>query len=192
MESMKTALVKGSLGQLAKDSGKSIAETFINADAVVLVDTSGSMSTHDAPGGVSRYDAACRELAGLQGNLPGKVAVLSFSDTVQFCPTGTPTNLNGGTDLAGALRFAKVADVAGMRFVVISDGQPDSEAGALAVARTYTNRIDVIYIGSELNPRGRNFLEELARASGGVSVVTGAAGLGVLGQTVERLLLATG
>jgi Mg-chelatase subunit ChlD len=47
------AIIKGSIGQIAKDSGKTIAETFVNADAVVLVDTSGSMSTTDAPGGVS-------------------------------------------------------------------------------------------------------------------------------------------
>lgn len=187
-----SAIIKGSIGQIAKDSGKTIAETFINADAVVLVDTSGSMSTQDAPGGVSRYEAACKELAGLQTSLPGKVAVLSFSDTVQFCPTGTPTDLRGGTDLAGALRFAKMADVPGMRFVVISDGEPESRDLALTVARTYTNKIDTIYIGSELQRAGRDFLESLARASGGVHVTTGAAGLGALGQTVERLLLATG
>lgn len=187
-----SAIIKGSIGQIAKDSGKTIAETFLSADAVVLVDTSGSMSTADAPGGIGRYDAACKELAGLQANLPGKVAVLSFSDTVQFCPTGQPTNLRGGTDLAGALRFAKMADVPGMRFVVISDGEPDQPGAALEVARTYSNRIDVVYIGSELQRAGRDFLTTLAAASGGISVSTGAAGLGVLGKTVERLLLATG
>lgn len=184
------ALVKGSIGQLAKENGKSIAETFVGADMVVLVDTSGSMSTHDAAGGQSRYDAACEELASLQANQPGRVAVLSFSSTVQFCPTGQPTNLGGGTDLAGALRFAKMADVAGMRFVVISDGEPGDASAALAVARTYQNRIDVIYIGSELHPTGRDFLESLARASGGVSV-TADRGQG-LGATVEQLLLGTG
>lgn len=188
---MGSQIVKGSIGQLARESGKSIAQTFVNADMVVLVDTSGSMGTHDAPGGVSRYEAACRELASLQASLPGKVAVLSFSDTVQFCPTGTPTNLGGRTSLAGALEFAKIADVPGMRFIVISDGEPDSESEALAVARTYKNRIDAIYVGSELSGRGRAFLSELTRLSGGVSVTPGATGLNTLCQTIERLRLGT-
>lgn len=181
------ALVKGSIGQLARESGKSIAETFIGADVVVLVDTSGSMGTCDAVGKQSRYDAACRELASLQANLPGKLAVLSFSDVVIFCPNGQPINLHSSTNLAGALRFAKVADVADMRFIVVSDGEPDDASAALTVARTYTNRIDVIYIGSELSKYGQDFLNELARASGGVSIAPGkAAGLGMI---AEKLLL---
>ena len=37
-------LVAGSLYDIAKKNNQSIAETFINCDVVILVDTSGSMS----------------------------------------------------------------------------------------------------------------------------------------------------
>lgn len=184
---MTNQIIRGSLGAIAQVSGKSIAETFINADCIVIVDTSSSMSAHDSRGGRSRYDIACQELAGLQQNLPGKIAVLSFSNTVQFCPNGQPINFGGGTDLAGALRFARTADVSGMRFIVISDGQPDDERAAMSEARKYKNKIDVIYVGPEDHPAGREYLEKLARASGGQAVTADRA-QGLL-EAAQRLLL---
>lgn len=190
---MTTALISGSLSAVARAEGKPLAQTFIGADCVVLVDTSGSMGMRDAIGGATRYDVACQELASLQASLPGKVAVLSFSgqNQVMFCPDGRPHNFGGGTDLAGALRFAKVADVAGIRFVVISDGEPDNEAAALSTARGYVNRIDVIYVGSELSPRGRDFLAKLAAQSGGTTVTVAAVGAqGQLAGEMRKLLAA--
>lgn len=163
-------IVKGSLTDLARQQGQSLAQTFVNAEVVVLVDTSGSMATHDSLGGRQRYEVACEELAALQGSRPGKLAVLSFSQATLFCPDGKPFNQGGGTDLAGALKFARVADVPGMRFIVISDGQPDSPSAALAEAGQYRNRIDVIYVGPESMPAGREFLAKLAVASGGQMV----------------------
>src|SRR3990172_10796994 len=142
---MNTQLVKGSLSAVAQQNNQSIAETFINADVIILTDTSGSMAAADSRGGRSRYDVACEELKNLQASLPGKLTLLSFSDDVIFCPSGVPFNYQGGTDLAKALQFAKVADVTGIRFIVISDGQPDNEEAALKVARTFNNRIDTIY-----------------------------------------------
>lgn len=183
---MNTSLVKGSIGAIAKDSGKSLAHTFVYADVVVLVDTSGSMGTADSRGGLTRYAVACDELAALQASLPGKVAVISFSDRTMFCPDGVPFNLRGGTDLAGALRFAKIADVPGMRFILISDGEPTEPQAALREAAKYRAKIDVIYVGSELNPAGRGFLTRLARQSGGQTVTAEAAKQ--LAATVQYLL----
>lgn len=183
---MNTALVKGSIGAIAKDSGKSLAQTFISADVIVLVDTSGSMGAYDSRGGLSRYEVACEELAALQNGLPGKIAVISFSDRTMFCPDGVPFNLRGGTDLAGALKFARVADVPGIRFVVISDGEPDEPQAALKEAAKYKARIDVIYVGSEILPTGRDFLTKLARASGGQAVTAAQAKL--LAATMQRLI----
>jgi Mg-chelatase subunit ChlD len=185
-----TAVVAGSLTDIAKQTGTSLAETFLGADVIVLVDTSSSMAATDAPGGLSRYDAACKELANLQATIPGKVAVISFSghSSTMFCPNGQPYNLQGGTDLAGALKFAKVADVSDMRFVVISDGQPDSETEALNVARTYTNRIDTIFVGPEVDHGGRAFLARLATAKGGQSVT--ADRVAELSSKVQLLLAA--
>lgn len=186
---MSQALIRGSLEQVAQSNGQSLAQTFISADVVVIVDCSGSMATEDSLGGRSRYGQACKELETLQGNLPGKVALVSFGSTTIFCPSGIPLQPRGGTDLQGALKFCKVADIPGaMRFIVISDGQPDDENGALQVAKTYKNKIDTIFVGPE-GGYGLDFLKRLAAASGG-SHVTAAAALG-LASSVQNLLAAT-
>jgi Mg-chelatase subunit ChlD len=79
------------------------------------------------------------------------------------------------------------ANVEGMRFILISDGQPDDERTALDVAKTYKNRIDVIFVGSELSPYGREFLERLSRATGGTTITSEVAKN--LKVSVEKLLL---
>ncbi len=167
---MNTAIIPGSLGALAKQKGESIAETFVNADLIVIVDTSGSMASSDSRGGKSRYDVACEELAQLQNAHPGKIAVLSFADSTIFCPSGVPTYFGSGTDMAGALHFAKIADVSGMQFILISDGEPNDEQKTLAVAKTYRNKISTIYVGPEEHPTGRDFLQRLAAATGGKTI----------------------
>lgn len=166
---MNQALVPGSLGAIAKQNNQSLAETFLSVDALVLVDTSGSMDSHDAAGGRQRYAVACDELKHLQATLPGKIGVVAFSDTAVFCPGGIPTFLCAGTNLAGALRFVQAADDTGIRFIVISDGSPDSPSEALEVARKFKSKIDVIYVGPEAGP-GSKFLAELAAAAGGQAV----------------------
>ena len=50
---MTTAIIQGSMSAIAKQSGKSIAETFINANAIIIVDTSGSMHATDSRGPAS-------------------------------------------------------------------------------------------------------------------------------------------
>lgn len=168
--STNTAIIPGSLGAIARSQHISLAESFMSASCVVVFDSSGSMAATDGSDGRSRYDTACAELANLQGHLPGKIAVLSFSDEVVFCPDGRPLYLGGGTDLARALRFARQADVSGMRFIVISDGDPNSRSEALAEAAKFKNKIDVIYVGPEDMPHGREFLTRLAQASGGQAI----------------------
>lgn len=182
-------IVKGSISDIAKQNGQSIAQTFISCDVICIVDTSASMGMHDAPGGRTRYDQACNELANLQGSLPGKIGVISFSDRVMFCADGVPFNFSSTTNLAAALTYAQIADIPNshMRFIVISDGQPDSEMEALSVARKYHNRIDTIFCGPE-NGMGRDFLARLAAASGGSHVTTAQAAK--LADGVTKLLVA--
>lgn len=184
---MSNAIVTGSLRAISQATNKSIAESFVNADCIVIVDVSGSMGCMDSRGGQSRYAVACNELADLQKNLPGKIAVLAFSDSCMFCPDGQPFNMGAGTNLAGALKFARVADVSGMRFIVISDGWPDSPAEALQVAKSFKNRIDTIYVGPEGMGDGREFLNQLAAAHGGLSVTADRAK--ELSASAQRLLL---
>lgn len=185
-----TQYVKGSLLDTARKESISLAEVFLGADLVVIVDVSGSMAATDSRDGKSRYEVACEELAKLQALHPGKVALLAFSNTVHFCPTGIPLYVGSGTDLAGALTFAKIADVPGVRFVVISDGYPDNGPQALKAAQTYSNRIDTIYVGPLDMTDGLAFLRKLAEASGGVQ--TTAEKAKELADAIEKLYLNSG
>jgi Mg-chelatase subunit ChlD len=187
MDMSNTTLVPGSLSALAAQNAHSLAEAFVNARVVVIADVSGSMHARDARGGQRRYEVAQTELTALQREYPGQIAVVAFADYPQFCPTGILPPPDGSTNLRAALRFAKVADVPGIRVILISDGLPDDAAGALAVARTYTQRIDVIYVGHE-DGTGREFLARLAQAAGGTFHVNARATN--LLPTLHQLMLA--
>lgn len=184
---MQTALVVGSLAQIAQRDGMSIAESFLAVDAVILVDVSGSMYTDDCRDHQRRYDVALEELTRLQGDLPGRLAIVAFSNAPQFVPNGVPPLLGGSTDLTGALRFIRLADTGDIRLIVISDGQPDDERGALAAAAQYRGRIDTVFVGPE-GDRGADFLRRLAAANGGAHVT--AIHAHELAAKTERLLLA--
>lgn len=187
---MTTAIVRGSIQDVAQRDGVSLAESFVNCDAIVVVDVSGSMASPDSRGGRKRYDVALEELAALQGAMPGKVAVIAFSDGPIFCPAGAPPFLGSGTNLLGALQFAKVADMPDMRFIVVSDGQPNEPDAAIALARTFQGRIDTVFVGPETDRYSREYMARLASARGGQAVL--AAQVKELAAKVERLLLTEG
>jgi len=187
---MTTAIVKGSIQDVAKRDGVSLAESFVNCDAIVVVDVSGSMAEADSRGGRKRYDVALEELAQLQSAMPGKVAVIAFSDGPIFCPAGAPPFLGSGTNLLGALQFAKVADMPDMRFIVVSDGQPDNAVEALRFAATFEGRIDTVFVGPERDSVSRGYMANLANARGGQTVLAEQAKQ--LATTIERLLLTDG
>jgi hypothetical protein len=180
-----TNIVKGSLAAVAKQEGQSLAESFMSADAIVIVDVSGSMGacdvdpaptmarvSWDGPTPQSkrrtRFEAACEELATLQASIPGKVAVVAFSDDVRFVWGGKPPFMSGGTDMAAALQFVEPADGCGMRLVLISDGEPNDPAATLTVARGFTSPIDTVFVGPE-GGRGAAFLRQLSSLAGGQS-----------------------
>ena len=184
------ALVPGSLAAIAAKNKASLAESFLNVDALVMIDMSGSMSMGDGPGGMTRFAAAEAELVRLQEAYPGKIGVIAFSDNAQFCPTGRPPRLSGGTNMVAALQMAIPVDGTGVRFILISDGQPDDERKTLEMARRFTSRIDTVYIGPEDGwlTGGRDFLQRLAKATGGQSLQGEAPGL--LAAQVVKLLAA--
>ncbi len=186
---MSTAIVKGSLQSVAEQSNASIAESFMGCDTLVIVDVSGSMAERDARGGRERYQVACDELKRLQQSLPGKVGVVAFSTYPEFAPGGMPNFQGGGTNLTAALEFVRVADGT-VKFVVISDGEPNDERSALAIARSFTSKIDTVYVGPESDRRGADFLRRLAEASGGRYVVAEKADQ--LADQVQRLMLGNG
>lgn len=182
-------LVYGSLQDVAQRSNKSVAETFLSVDALVMVDTSASMSVKDCQGGRRRYDLACEQLIRLQRELPGKVGVISWSSQVVFCSGGVPSFLQQGTDLAGVLRFVKPADGTSIKLILISDGEPDDEQEALRLAKQFKSKIDTIYCGPEAG-YGRDFLRRLAAATGGQAVSQSVNDIANLKQTVTKLLTA--
>lgn len=194
---MSTAIVPGSLAAIATQSNKSLAESFLSADVVVLIDVSGSMEAIDGKPWRSfetekntptrtRYDIACAELAKLQASLPGKIAIVAFSDLPEFTPGGTPRLIGNGTMLSMALQFVQPADGT-VRFIVISDGLPNDPGEALKVAATFTSRIDTIYIGPDDDyGGGKTFLQRLATAHQGQYVTVGA---DLLSSQVKTLLL---
>lgn len=169
---MSKALIPGSLKAVAQQAGQSLAESFLSADAIVIVDVSASMAAQDlGPDDTrSRYRAACDELARLQATLPGKIAVVAFSDSVMFCWDGKPPFLKGGTDMAEALEFIYPADGTGMTLVLISDGWPRVPDRVLSIAKRFTSPIQTIFIGPE-GDEGADFLRRLAALTGGQASV---------------------
>lgn len=181
-----TNIVKGSLSAIAQAANTSLAEAFMHADTVIIVDTSGSMASRDHGDSQTRYERACKELATLQANLQGRIAVIAFSNEVEFCPGGVPTFFGGGTQMAKALKFAHVADQAVDRFILISDGEPHDETETLKQAKRFKTKIDCIFVGAE-GSAGAEFLKRLAAASGGTSQAIKGASL--LSERIEVLML---
>ena len=163
------SVVTGSLSAIAQRDGLSLAESMLNVEIILLIDSSGSMAANDSRGGNSRWDVAVDELTQLQRDHPGKIGVVSFSSDVEFAPSGIPPFLGGGTDLTAGLHFVHQFDGT-VRFIVISDGSPDDERSALAEAATFNSSISTVYCGPEDERSGMLFLERLAKVAGGQSV----------------------
>lgn len=161
----------GSLRETQTRKGMTFAQAFLSVEAILVVDISGSMSTQDVAsesGMCSRHEEANRQLQRLQRRFPGRLAVVAFSDNAEFCPDGKLPGVKGGTNLYGALQFIAPADGCGIRIIVCSDGEPDDPASTLALAQKMDSKIDCLHIGT--SERGRRFMEELAKASGGKSI----------------------
>ena len=184
---MSQEITYGSLGYMAQQ-GQSIAESFLSVDAILLLDISASMQQTDCPNGQQRYTVACDEMRRLQRELPGKLAVIEWATGHAFVPGGVPSPPEGwSTNMAEVLRFVKAADGCEIKIILISDGEPDSEQDTLDVARTFTSKVDTIYIGPE-GGRGADFLRRLADATGGRAETKSPREILTLGQSVTKLL----
>ncbi len=183
------AIVSGSLGVIAQRDGLSLAESFLSADVLILIDISSSMNTANSRGDQTRFAVACEELTRLQNDLPGKVAVISFANEPAFCPAGVLSHASGGTDLLRALQFVQVADGT-VSFVVVSDGEPNAPRACIALARRFSSKISTVYVGAEDDMSGgRKFLAELAAVSGGKSMTADRAQ--ELAEKTKTLMLGT-
>lgn len=164
---LSTHIVKGSMLDEAKKTGQSLASTWMNCKRAVICDGSGSMFAQDSRGGRSRFDVLKDELIKVQGENPGAIAVISFSEYTEWNPDGMPMQYGGGTNLADALNFVKVIDDTGIGITIISDGEPDDPNRCINIAKTFKTHIDTIYVGPEDEHGGRDFLKKLAQATGG-------------------------
>lgn len=165
------APLPGSLADVAGRHGIRVEQAFMMAAVVVLFDSSISMIQR-LRSGETRYDAAIRELAALQRGRPGEIAVVSFADAPYFRPLGIPQQPDGRTNLALALEFVRLADEFDMQFVIITDGEPDSEGEALREAKRFRHRLNTVYIGDDPEGEAAHFLAHLARQSGGKRIVS--------------------
>lgn len=185
---MSRFVVPGSIAAVAESNHTTLAEAFLGCEIMAIVDVSGSMAAEDSRGGKSRWSTAAEELTKLQASHPGKVGLIAFSDRAQFYPGGVLPqvgDLGGGTGLDRALEYAKIVDGT-VRYVVVSDGQPDDEAACLRVAATMQSEIDCIFVGPEGGP-GAAFLAKLARRKGGSFATAASADL--LGEKIGALML---
>jgi hypothetical protein len=186
---MSNEITYGSLGYM-EQQGKTIAESFLSVDAIVMIDISASMQEQDCPNGQMRHTVACDELRRLQRQIPGKLAIIEWATGHAFCPGGVPSPPDGfSTNMAGVLGFVKIADGTDIKFILISDGEPDSEDATLDVAQTFKSKIDTIYIGRE-GGRGADFLRRLAAITGGRPTTQDAREIVNLSKSITRLLTA--
>jgi len=162
--------VKGSVGAVAAANNTNMGDVFLEVNTVCIVDISGSMSSDGSEPGTSRWEFARQALSRLQNERPGKVALVAFSETPQFCPDGQLPIVRGSTCVGEALKFAKLADVPGMSLLLISDGQPTDGNAGLVIARTFDQKIDTIYVGPRHDVGAQNFLKRLSAATGGKHV----------------------
>jgi len=122
------------------DTARTIQDVLANHDLAIIVDRSGSMSTQDCPGGLSRWQWCSRQasaLAQAAAQASSAIAVMFFNHELQIFDNVSPANLPtlfnsyapaGGTILAAPLvaqldrYFSKRSKP--LIIVVISDGIP--------------------------------------------------------------------
>lgn len=171
---MGEALVTGSFAEVQKTTGTGMARSWLRVEAVLLVDVSSSMATHDSGEGdrEARVTVAAREVAKLQRRMPGKLAIVSFNNDADWDPAGRLPEPSGSTNVAGALEYTRDLlgeGATGIKVVVISDGEPDSAEAALAEAallKAAGAAINTVYCGPD-HGHGKAFLERLATFGGG-------------------------
>ena len=169
---MGEALVTGSFAEVQKVSGAGLAKSWLRVEAVLVVDTSSSMATADAGNHQPRIQVAQQEVAKLQRRLPGKLAIVNFNHDASWEPAGRLQEPAGSTNVAGALEYVRDLlgpGAQGIKVIVISDGEPDDEAPALAEAKLLKAAgavISTVYVGPD-HGYGKAFLSRLASVGGG-------------------------
>lgn len=130
--------------------------------AIVIVDCSGSMETRDALGGKRRIDALREILESLRAQHQFQMIVFG-TDAVFASVIREPS---GSTMLHLAIDLAANVTGKDSTVILISDGEPDSEALAFQSAARLKAKIQCFFVGQP-GGAGEDFLRRLASATGG-------------------------
>jgi hypothetical protein len=150
---------------------------------VILADVSQSM---DSPAwGVLRKIDVLREAVDMTMRRSACTLIAFSAAAVEVQHIPEP---DANTDLAAGLRAAQSHDP-GVT-LVISDGQPDDDAAALAVARSFRGVINVLYVGPDSDAAAIAFMRRLAAAADGDVSVNDIRGVDAarLTQSITALL----
>ncbi|KKL77451.1 hypothetical protein LCGC14_2034730 [marine sediment metagenome] len=181
-----SAVAEGSIFDAASRRGDKPEETLADADVVIMLDCSSSMSEGIAGGTETRYDEAKKAVADIQRAFPGRVVLVSFASHAQLELTGIPQSPNGSTNMREALEIAKQFDGLDTKFYLVSDGFPDSQGTVLELAKTFEDPINVIFIGDDYTMSGMEFLGKVADITGGTD--EGQISPKMLGDTMKLLI----
>jgi hypothetical protein len=137
---------------------KSIVDVLENHDLGLLIDCSGSMSTQDCPGGLSRWDWCCREATGLAqaaAQASSSIDASLFNGQYQTFRHISPMQIpeifaenrpSGGTEPAFALQeqlenFFNSPRSKPLTIVIVTDGRPGNPANIAQVLREESKKI---------------------------------------------------
>lgn len=186
---MNTSLVvKGSILDVSK--GGDVALAMLDAKIVLICDRSSSM-LDNAHQGKARFAVEDSIVERLQQKYPGQIILVSFNDEVGIHADGRLPHPNGTTDMASALNTAQPFIEAGLRGVLISDGEPNDKSTTLQVASGMRGKLDVVFVGDE-GSDGASFLRQLAKSVGGAFDVNDLKNPKLLEERIERMLLKAG
>ncbi len=180
-------ITKGSVFDIATNKGVKPEDVLAEADVVVMLDISSSMTDRQGDGR-SRFDKAKDALADIQKAFPGRVVLISFSDNAKMELGGMPSHPAGMTNIHAALEVAKSFDGMDTKFYMISDGEPNMtpEKDIFDFAETFEDPINCIFIGEDHDFSGIAFMKKLAKLTGGVD--SGRIEPHLLGDTIKLLI----
>lgn len=181
------SLAQGSIYDVARSRGEQPEDVLAEADVVVMLDESSSMAAPVGQG-KSRHDEAVEALRQIQRTFPGRVILITFANSARFHWNGLPSSPAGSTQMDLALDLASQFKEMDMKFYLISDGQPNDKALALEVVNLHFQKdpIHTIFIGSDTDRQGMEFLQELSAKTGGRAA--GKVEPELLGETVTLML----
>jgi Mg-chelatase subunit ChlD len=164
-----TLTTTAAAAQLTASAGASSLQSLVRGRvkrSLLLVDASGSMGSLTAKG-ERKIDVLRKVVKDLREQHPVPVAAFGVPKGVEV--VDIVPEPSGCTPMHSAIDFG--AAQGATHLIIVTDGQPDSEARTFEAAARFAKPIDVFYIGDG-NDGGADFAKRLAAATGGTANVT--------------------